>query len=110
MDRRRVRNPPRALRLPEIRELRKGISMADTDFAALSRRQNILPWAELKEIDWDNVPVTGSAEHVYYSRDVAGFVRNYDEFYTAAERSYAMALERWLTRYSLEHTHADLRS
>lgn len=84
--------------------------MAAINFGALAVRKNTVAWAELKEIDWTSVPVTGSAEHVYYSRTVAGFVRDYAEFYTSAERLYALSVERWLTKYSLEHTHPDLRT
>lgn len=84
--------------------------MEGINFGALAVRRNMLSWSELKKIDWDSVDVTGDAEHVYYSRDVAGMIRDYPEFYTREERDYAMSVERWLTRYSAAHTHESLRS
>lgn len=86
------------------------MKMEGINFGALAIRKNTATWSELKEIDWDSVPVTGNAEHEYYSRYVAGMIRDHAEFYSPTEREYALSVERWLTQYSLEHAHQSLRS
>ncbi|MFJ1700442.1 hypothetical protein ACIOHC_36225 [Streptomyces sp. NPDC088252] len=79
------------------------------DFRALSVSRDLM-WHDVSEIPWDHVPVQGTDEYVYSARDVAGKVRNFTEFYTREQRTYAMSLENWLIRYSLAHTHPSLRS
>lgn len=76
----------------------------EIDFRALVMRRRELTWQELRDIDWVNVPVTGSAEHECYSRDIAGYVRNFPEFYTSKEHMYALAVEHWLIRRSQEQS------
>ncbi|MFD4858383.1 hypothetical protein [Streptomyces atratus] len=79
------------------------------NFTALSANRDLM-WHDVSEIPWDIVPVRGTEEYEVYARDIAGRVRNFSEFYTREWRTYAMSIENWLVRYSLAHTHQDLRS
>lgn len=68
-----------------------------------------LTWADVANIRWSHTPVSGRDEFNVYGREVAGFARNFGEFYKAENREIQRAVEEWLTRYSAAHTSPDLR-
>jgi hypothetical protein len=78
-------------------------------FAQLFRARQF-SWRAVAMLRWDYAPVSGRDEFTLYARSVAGDARNLSEFYAPENRSVAEAIERWLTRYSAEHTHPDLRN
>jgi hypothetical protein len=84
------------------------VKAEEIDLRALAVRNDVT-WEELKKIDWEKIPIKGSEDHVTYARFLAGKVRDYAPFYTRKERDYALSVERWLIRYSAEHTHPSLR-
>lgn len=68
-----------------------------------------LTFANVVNIRWSHLPVTGRDEFTIWARSVAGKARDFKEFYASENRAVARQIEMWLTRYSAEHTHPDLR-
>lgn len=57
---------------------------------------------DVAAVDWDAVPVTGEGHQ--HARDIAGRARDFRQFYVSENRGVALAVERWLMRYSAAHT------
>lgn len=67
-------------------------------------------WVDIAIFRWDDIPVSGREEFTLYARSVAGNARKLPDFYALENRGVQAAIERWLSRYSAEHTHESLRS
>lgn len=78
------------------------------DFRALDANRDLM-WSDVAAIDWDKVPVTGGDDIVWYARSVAGTARNFPEYYKRENADKHYQIDMWLTRYSAQHTHPDLR-
>jgi hypothetical protein len=52
----------------------------------------------------------GREEFTIHAREVAGKARDLPEFHQPENRTVALSIERWLDRYSKEHTDSSLRS